>query len=152
MSETFASTLLSASFVFYALGEKSLFPSPFFDFVFLDERTQGRVGPSRSHSRCTCSCLHTPCPPYFCPYKILVILHQRFFHQLPPDSSRDGHLSIQRKKKAGHSVFLWTEGLLLFPDLWPELFLKVSPASSWIWDAECRLLLRFCSTSFHMTQ
>lgn len=60
-SETCASTLLSASFVFCALGEKSLFPSPFSDSVFLDERTQARVGPSRSHSSCTCSCLHTPC-------------------------------------------------------------------------------------------
>lgn len=92
------------------------------------------------------------CPPYFWPYKILGILHQRFFHQLPSDSSQDGHLSIQRKKKAGHSVFLWTGGLLLFPEPWPELFLKVSPVSSLIWATARRLLLRFCSASFHMTQ
>lgn len=29
-----------------------------------------------------------------------------FFHQLSPDSSQDGHLSIQREKRAGHGVFL----------------------------------------------
>lgn len=52
----------------------------------------------------------------------------------------------------GHSVFVWTGGFLLFPDLWPKLFLKVSPVSTLIWATGCCLLLRFCCGSFHMTQ
>lgn len=118
--------------------------------VFLDERTPGRVS-SRSHSCCTCSCLHTPCTCL--PSLFLTLKNPRnsslkviFFHQLSPDSSQDDHLSFQREKCM---VFFF---VLLFPDPWAELFLKVSPISSLIWATVCRLLLRFCSASFHVTQ
>lgn len=42
--------------------------------------------------------------------------------------------------------------LLAVPWSVAKLFLKVSPVSTLIWATGCRLLLRFCCGSFHMTQ
>lgn len=142
-----ASMLLSASFVFYALGEKSFFLSPFSDF-FPDKGTQGQVGPRRSNpSCCTCSCLHTPCT---CLPSLFLTLHN------PRNSSskifssaiswRWPRLSpaIQRKRKAGHRVFLWTGA-----SCWSLIH---AHCSFWrcprflLWSSTvCKWLLRLCS-------
>lgn len=58
-------------------------------------------------------------------------------------------ICLSRGKRELGMVFFF---VLLFPNPWPELFLKVYPVSVLIWATACGLLLGFCSVSFHVTQ
>lgn len=152
MPETFVSVLPSASFVFHALGEKSLFPFPQFDsFSGWKNSRKSRIKQKSLllYMQLSAYSLHLFALPISGPKNPRnSSLKVFFFHQLSPDNSQDDHLSSQREKWAGYGVFLcsavpWSMGRAL---------LKVSPVSSLIWATVCRLLLGFCSASFHVTR
>lgn len=156
MSETSASTLLSASFVFYALGEKSLFPFPFLTLFFWTKENTWKNGTKQKsltlYVQLSAYPWHLFALPIFGPTKCQEFFIKGFFISYLPRAAEMAICPCGGRGKLGMVLSSALQASCCSLICGQSSFCRCPQFLLWSGPTACRLLLKFCSETFHMTR